>query len=133
MRDARDDILVYGGLSVVTTAYAVVLEREAKKRKWEPDFTWTEVAVGNALCLAAAAIRERLAPGDGRQYERRVFRAFVWGGLPIIVWQLWQMQRRYRDTITASLHTYTSQMEQTANEPPATPLASARREPPPGS
>lgn len=91
-------IATYSALALLTTLYAVLLDRH--KEKWEPDWTWGEVAVGVALCLAAAAIAARQCDPSWRDYELLVWASFVVGGTPIIIWQLKRMVGSRDEAIT---------------------------------
>jgi hypothetical protein len=99
--------LLYPTLSVGTSLYALALDdnkRHApRERKIEPDWTVIEVIIGTAICLIGAAIRARLEePADWRVHEKIVRRAFEWGSIPIIIWQVWRAydrQKRRGDTL----------------------------------
>jgi len=67
-------------------------------KKHEPDWVWTGVVAGTALCLGAAGVQGRIAGGDWQDHERRVWRAFMLGGAPIIVGEIaqWLTQRAKR-------------------------------------
>lgn len=67
-------------------------------KKYEPDWIWTGVVAGAAGCLVAAGLQSRIAGGDWRDHERRVWRAFALGGVPIIVGEIaqWLVQRDQR-------------------------------------
>lgn len=74
---------------LATTLYAVLLDEH--KEKIEPDWTWAEVVLGTSVCLLTAAVRARAhANPTWRIYEEGVWRAFVVGGLPIIVWRIYR-------------------------------------------
>ena len=91
---ADEDVIDFG-LMVVTTAYALWLDQH---KEHEPDWTWVEVMVGTAICLAAARLRTRAGGGgDWRTHERSVVRAFVLGGLPIIAGEVSQTLRRWAE------------------------------------
>ena len=76
----------YAILFLATTLYALILAW--LKRRWEPDLTWIEVAVGVLLCLSAPAWLARAGLVDGwQQYEQYAFLAFIVGGFPIAVSQ----------------------------------------------
>lgn len=80
-------ILIYTLLLLTTTLYALILDRH--KERWEPDWTWAEVAIGILLCLTAPATTARLTPGHTwASYETHVIAAFIVGGTPIILWRL---------------------------------------------
>lgn len=91
------DVVIYGLLMVVTSIYAVVLDRY--KELLEPDGTWIEVVIGTTICLAFAAWRGREVGGDWRDYETGVWLAFIFGGLPVVVWQVGRMLWRYRNIV----------------------------------
>lgn len=82
-------------------AYSALLEASDNKARLEPDFIWLEVVIGNLLILVGgAALRVRLQQERGdiptwRDYERGVARAFIAGGLPVILWQFWQAAVRH--------------------------------------
>ncbi len=72
---------------LLVSGYAALLDRY--KHRWEPEWTWVEVVVGNSLCLAAAALRTRTRRSRSwRGYEHDVARSFAIGGLPIIAWRV---------------------------------------------
>lgn len=80
-------------LLLATTAYSALVENI--KKHLEPDFIWLEVAGGTALCLLFPFIaRRRGEIATARCYERAVWRAFLIGSLPVIVWQVCLMIRR---------------------------------------
>jgi hypothetical protein len=86
-------------LAATTTAYSALLESIDHKETVEPDLTWLEVVIGNALVIFAAMLRIRLQAESGtvptwQDYERAVQRAMLVGGGPVIAWQLWQTFRR---------------------------------------
>ena len=76
-------------LAGATTAYAVWLW--AHRRAPRPEGTWAKVVFGDALVLAAAALRHRLTGGS---YEHAVWWCFVVGGAPIIAGELLQTIER---------------------------------------
>jgi len=89
--------VIFALLFLGTTIYAIVLDR-AKRRHWEPDWIWLEVAIGSALCLAAATAATYAAIGaTGLVIAGLFWLAFVVGGLPIVIWQMNRMNGRYRD------------------------------------
>lgn len=67
-------------------------------KEYEPDWIWVGVVIGAAGCLAAAGAQARLGGGDWRDQEWRTWRAFVLGGVPIIVGEVtqWLVQREQR-------------------------------------
>ena len=76
----------YLALFLATTLYALVLAW--LKRKWEPDLTWIEVAIGVAICMGAPAWLARAGLVESWQvYEQYAFLAFIVGGFPIAIWQ----------------------------------------------
>jgi hypothetical protein len=97
----RSELHTFGGLAAATTLYAIVLQRY--KKLIEPDLTIAEVIVGTLICLAAARIRAKRGDGSGTDYERAVRLAFVWGGLPIVGWQIWVMRERYRTALAEAI------------------------------
>lgn len=74
-----------------SAAYALWLAHE---KRHEPDWTWVSVVAGAALCLGAAGAQSRIAGGGWQDHERRVWRAFVLGGAPIIVGEIAQWLER---------------------------------------
>lgn len=83
-------ILATDALLIATTsAYARWLDRH---KELEPDWTWLEVVLGNVLCLAHAAVCARLDPDTA--HEGHTVRAFVLGGIPIIVGEVAQWAHR---------------------------------------
>lgn len=89
--------VIYALLFLITTIYAIVLDR-ARRRKWEPDWTWLEVAIGSSLCLAAATAATYAALGTaGLVIAGMFWLAFAVGGAPIIFWQIRRTNGRYRD------------------------------------
>lgn len=89
--------VIFALLFLGTTIYAIVLDH-AKRRRWEPDWTWLEVTIGSALCLAAGTAATCAVLGaDGLIIAGLFWLAFVVGGLPIVIWQLSRMNGRYRD------------------------------------
>lgn len=90
--------VIYALLFLCTTIYAIALDRAQHKRRWEPDWTWLEVAVGCGLCLGAGSAVTYVALGEAGLVIAGLFwLAFVVGGLPIAVWQLSRMNGRYRE------------------------------------
>lgn len=80
---------VLAGIAATTTVYAIFLQRF--KRWLEPDWTWFEVVVGDAIILGGALIMRKLRPDmSAKEYERQTWLAFIVGGIPIIFWQVWQ-------------------------------------------
>lgn len=79
---------------LICAAYAAFLQAVGNKERLEPDYVWLEVAIGDAIILlGGAALRVRLDEANGRRvtwrdYEWAVGRAFVVGGLPVILWQM---------------------------------------------
>lgn len=65
---------------------------------YEPDWIWVGVAIGAAGCLVGAGAQGRLAGGGWREQQWRVWRAFVLGGVPIIIGEItqWLVQREKR-------------------------------------
>jgi hypothetical protein len=91
-RTSLDDArrwLRYGAL-VAGLALALVLHVAEAALPIHPTWIWVEVAIGTALALGLArAARRRVAlPLAAHVYERMVWAAFVWSGLPVIGWQL---------------------------------------------
>jgi len=100
------DVYVYPALFLTSTLYAVVLDANQRyappDQKIEPDGTWKEVVIGDALCLIAATIRAYLGPNERWPVLRATGLAFIVGGAPIIAWQLWRARERVahaRDTL----------------------------------
>jgi hypothetical protein len=78
---------IYTTLLMTTTLYAALLAW--LKHLWEPDFTWLEVIIGVAICLAAPAIDQRQnGPLTSELYEWRVWQCFIVGGTPIVIWRV---------------------------------------------
>lgn len=94
--DRVASIAIDAALVTTTSAYAAWLAHE---KRHEPDWTWVSVVAGTALCLGAAGAQSRLAGGAWRDHERRVWRAFVLGGMPIIVGEIaqWLARRAERE------------------------------------
>lgn len=124
---------VYPALAAVTTGYAYLLDRNKQspnpRVKLEPDWTWVEVVLGTTLCLAAAAIRIRLAPGDARDTERVVWRAFVWGGAPIAIWQVGRAYLRQKHRADTLSHYNHGAPDDHQSRPPAPPRVAPFRRP----
>jgi|FLYN01.1.fsa_nt_gi hypothetical protein len=123
------DRVVYPALSLATALYAAALDsnqrRAPRRARLEPDWTWLEVVVGTSMCLLAAAIRARLPPeGDWHSYEVAVWKAFAWGGTPIIAWQIWRAYEREKQRGDTLQHTIEEWYER--KRPPAA-LAPVRR------
>lgn len=85
------DLIADAALIVVTCAYARWLD---ESKDLEPDFVWLEVVAGTMLCLAHAHAGGRRHGGDWRAQQMRTVRAFVLGGIPIIIGELAQWLRR---------------------------------------
>lgn len=83
---ALDTALVAG-----TAAFAVWLDNDENKRRYEPDKTWLEVVVGCTACLAYASLYSR---ATGHNHERAVWRGFALGGTPVIVGEVAQWRKR---------------------------------------
>lgn len=78
-------------LTLASALYALLLERI--KERYVPNWTWLTVVVGNGLIgLALWAIEAWSEPLT----VALIFAANVAAGSPIIAWQLWQMDRRWR-------------------------------------
>ncbi len=92
------DAYVYPALFLTTTLYAVVLDTNQRyappDQKIEPDGIWKEVVIGDTLCLIAATIRAYLGPNERWSVVRATGLAFIVGGTPMIVWQLWRARER---------------------------------------
>jgi predicted tellurium resistance membrane protein TerC len=89
---------VYLTLFLLTTLYAVLLEW--LNRRLKLDLAWLEVIIGVSLVLLAAGIQARTAPpADWRAYERMVVWAFVWGGAPIVLWQVGRLLRNVEEVL----------------------------------
>lgn len=86
------DLDIHAALFVACALYAAILERY--KRHLEPNYTWLEVAIGNGLVLGAGLWRAtRHADWSGVDAVLAVMLAFVVGGAPVILWQIWRSQR----------------------------------------
>lgn len=89
--------VMFALLFLVTTIYAIALDHYAGRKRWEPDWTWVEVAIGSAFCLLAATAATYVALGvAGLAIAALFWLAFIIGGLPIVVWQMTRMSSRYR-------------------------------------
>lgn len=121
------DAYVYGALICATTLLAIALDynKHHARRKLEPDWTWEEVAVGSAICLAAARIRARLGPPDRHTAERATYLAFLVGALPIVIWQEWRKAQR-RSKRETTLRHYIAEETDAIKRPP-TEMAAFRR------
>jgi hypothetical protein len=88
------------GLVGLTTLGALWLDSH---KRAEPDWTWVEVCIGTAVCLAAAGLRSRVRGGTWRDHEREVWRAFLLGGAPVIAGEISQALAAWaeRDAYTA--------------------------------
>jgi hypothetical protein len=100
------DAYVYPTLFLTSVLYAVVLDTNQRyappDQKIEPDGTWKEVVIGDAICLIAATIRAYLGPNERWSAVRATGLAFIVGSAPIIAWQLWRARERAaqaRDTL----------------------------------
>jgi F0F1-type ATP synthase membrane subunit a len=78
-------------LMFAATVYAITLEH--LRERYVPNWTWLTVVVGNSLILAALWSIEALA--EPLTFGLALLCNVAAGG-PIIVWQLWQMERRRR-------------------------------------
>lgn len=76
-------IKTYIVLFLATSLYAFFLY--LLKRKWDPDLTWVEVAIGIAICMAAPMWLARVGDIGWETYEAYTLIAFVVGGFPIAV------------------------------------------------
>ena len=128
------DAYVYPALFLTTTLYALVLDTNQRyappDQKIEPDGTWKEVVIGDAICLIAATIRAYLGPNERWSVVRATGLAFIVGGAPIIAWQLWRTHERAvqaRDTLQHILE----QAHATGSTATPTGIAIARRPSPP--
>ena len=83
MQDLIADML----LVATSCAYAAWL---ARHKRQEPDWTWVEVAFGVGFCLAHAYAHGQRHGGDWRTQHRAVWRAFVLGGVPIVLGEVRQ-------------------------------------------
>lgn len=89
-----------------SSLYAYLLQRYA--RRLTADTTWMQVVAGDAMCLAYASARLRVDPPTSpEQAERAVWRSFVMGGLPIILWQLKIRTDDHRASFTAVIKSAT--------------------------
>lgn len=91
--------VTYGGLFFATWTYALLLQRY--QEHLFPRWTWLTVAFGVLLCIGAAALQCALVwPYSGWQRGiGEVLRAFVIGGLPIVLWKLSEDQGRIQRRI----------------------------------
>ena len=92
---------LYCGLFCSTSGYAVLLERLKRRYpKIEPDWTWAEVVGGTSIVLAAPALLEWYGLiTTARQSREAHWLAFLIGGLPVIIWQVWRMSHRHQEII----------------------------------
>lgn len=82
-------LLIDAAQTIITSGYAVLLDRY--KHYLEPEGTWLEVVIGNALCLGFADLHRRARrSATAAQTQHDVWRAFAVGGLPIILWRLYR-------------------------------------------
>lgn len=80
-------------LLIATTAYSALIEKV--KPFLEPDLIWIEVAGGTAICLLFPFLaRRRGEIATAHSYERAVWRAFVTGAVPVVIWQTWLAVRK---------------------------------------
>lgn len=121
-------IALYILLAALSTLYAVVLELYAKKKRWEPDYTWVEVVLGVVLCLAVPFVLARTVGGDWQDYEFHTWLAFAVGGTPIVIWQLWRAERNKRQTQDAIKYLLNEEYLRDADR--THPLAQQRRDQP---
>lgn len=90
--------IAYGGLILTASLYSIFLE--SLKKAYEPNWTWLTVLGGIALTGGFVALRLtlQLPALSGAAMAWWVwgvwFWAFVWSGIPIITWQLWQARKR---------------------------------------
>lgn len=85
---------VYLILLLVCTLYSIVLERV--RERYIPNWTWLTVVIGNGFVIAAQAaiiLNVALTP---LEIVGVLVGANVVGGLPVIIWQVWQMMVRYK-------------------------------------
>lgn len=78
-------------LVAATNEYAGWL---AEHKQLEPDWTWLEVALGTAICLAHSAALGQLRSGDWQQQQWRVVRSFSIGAVPVVLGELRQYRQR---------------------------------------
>lgn len=76
-------IKTYIVLFAATSLYAFVLA--VLKRKWDPDLTWVEVAIGIAICMGAPMWLARVGDISWQTYEAYTLIGFVVGGFPIAI------------------------------------------------
>lgn len=103
-------------LALATTGYAVVLRR--KEGSYAPRYTWFTVVVGVSIVLLYVGFRLLLLPlpvlPPGYSDEDLVRWAFGWallqvlwhfmfGGAPIIVWQLTQVSEQLEQALNRAL------------------------------
>lgn len=90
-------VLPYTALLLTTTIYAGVLAHY--QERIFPRFTWLTVVIGFVLCWAGAWVHLSLVwpQADWQRGLIEVFRAFVIGGLPIVIWKVGEdLQRPQR-------------------------------------
>lgn len=100
------DFCVYPLLTIASGRYALALDANKQRttHNIEPDWIWVEVTLGVAPCLLAVTLRMHLEPDqDGQRYEQVAWKAFVVGGFPIVIWQLWRAADHQR-RLGAPLH-----------------------------
>lgn len=83
-------------LSALCTVYAITLNR--LQERYVPDWVWLTVVVGNSFIVGALWAVEAFSE-PLRVWH--VMAAMVAAGGPIIVWQLWQHERRRRNRQTS--------------------------------
>ena len=98
MDDATDIALV-----AIASSWAHWL---AAHKDFEPDWTWVQVVAGVTLCLSHARLNGWWYGGDWREQERRIFRAFLLAGTPIIAGEIaqWLQVREARRRLVKLLH-----------------------------
>lgn len=103
MSSFHADLIAYGALMLASTLYSVWLE--SLKKAYEPDWTWATVMGGIALTGGFVALRlalhlPTLPPSQMAWWVWWAwFWGFVWSGIPIIVWQIWQARTRIRSYV----------------------------------
>ena len=93
------DYLFLIAIVISTALYVVALEALDYKNKREPDLTWLEVVIGNAIILLWLEGWRRaggLAASGHRGHSEAQWAAFIVGGAPVVLWQLAGICRRHR-------------------------------------
>jgi len=87
-------MLITGLLFVTSTLYSLWLE--SLKKSYEPDWTWATVVGGNTMIGVAYLACQLTVPMAGIDAFLLLLGLNITAGTPIVLWQLWQMNQRYR-------------------------------------